>query len=228
MQLNASMRILAICLGLCVADTLAQQSPPVDLKEGLDEAKISEIMSVGYATLSNYIPAYVWGEHQFDKGPQLRTVKTLLESETDARWARILLDERVIATAREGIYRTEAGGLRTLQGVEGEAYPLNEQYRYTFAEDNTVASPLGTSATLKSIDYLYGPPTRTEKIDGNELVIHWYGFIGFCTDQGSDRIKGLSMPFAFYKFGYRDFANLLPSRPPAPPTMRQRQAPWAA
>ena len=221
MKLQSSVRIMVLVCCCCGAGTFAQMSSPAGSRSGpgLDEARITAIMAAGYENLGAYLPANMMAEHKFDTNLQVRAVKSLLEGATnDVRWARILLDERILAANHENINRRTVGTIRTLQGGVKSAYPLAQPFDFMIEEADAPVQLLGTKASLETIKYLYGGPTRIEKVEKKNVDIHWYDFVGFGADTGSVRIRGLSLPYVFFKLGYRDFARLcLSTRTPAPP-----------
>ena len=184
MKLHPSTRIMVILFSFfCGTSTFAQETSPARFRSGLDIdiSKTTEIMAAGYANLGSYIPANMTAEHVFNAGLQVQTAKSILEDAIDVRWARILLDERILAADNEKINMWTAGGIRTLQGEARFAYPLDRQFDFLCEDDDAPSKILGTKASLGTIKYLYGDPARTEKVDKKKIDIQWYDFIGFCT-----------------------------------------------
>jgi hypothetical protein len=147
---------------------------------------------------------------EFNKKTQIPIVKKLLMGETDLRWARIALDERILAKSKEKDYRYIIGIMWRLGGAAQppfNAHPLDKLISLIPGDDKGRRELLGTLATLSTVEAAYGKPTRTETVD--EVTVHYFGLIGFCTDGKTDKIVGVRMPFVFFKLGHRDFARMI-------------------
>ncbi len=215
MKHDTSITLLICILSLSVTMALAQASSSNQTGTGLtvNEKQIEKIMSAAYTNLKKIEPWQVLWETEFDKVRQVPTVKALLEKEPDVRWARILLDERVFGAKKEKDYNWVVGIIWRLSGGSEppfKAHPLEEPFDLVPSDDKGRTELLGTTATMKTIESIYGKPVRVEKGKGEakKMEIKYYGLIGFYTDQGGDQVKGLQMPFVLFKLGYRDLARL--------------------
>jgi hypothetical protein len=211
--------ILIIILILTGSFVYGETSSSKDLPSSrisLDEKKIEKIMDEAYKKLKNNDAWQLHWEQKFDKEKQIPTVKALLENETDLRWAKILLDERILSSKMEKEFTRITGIIWALSSgasLPFQTHPLNEEFGLIPGDGKSGSELIGTKATLKTIKSLYGDPSRIEKVKNEnkerELEVNYFGLVSFYTDPGNDEIKGLKMPFVFFKLGYRDFAKLI-------------------
>jgi len=193
---------------------------------------IGSTMSTAYANLDKKDLWRVPWETTFDKDRHVPVVKALLERSSDVRWARILLDPRIIGPNQEEYYNWIAGSLMRLSG-EFQARPLDKPFEYVPVDATVRSKLLGTVATRKTIEDIYGKPTRVDavRMGDKDLDLILYGIIGFYTDSGTSEIKGVYLPYVFVKLGFRDFATLVlkaagephedtKKRPTTPPTVQ--------
>lgn len=210
-RVGSAVLILGLCVKLAFAQTPA--TGPATQGPQLDGKKIEAIMSAAYTQLAKSDAWQLPWEKDFDKERQVPAVKALIEKEPDVRWARIVLDDRILGPTKEKDYSWAVGIIWAMSSGANfpfRSHPLGETFDFVPGDDEGRAKLLGSTATLKTIESLYGKPTRVENGQGDArgMIINCYGLVGFMTAEGGVQISGLRMPFVFFKLGYRPLARL--------------------
>jgi hypothetical protein len=184
------------------ADRAIAPAPP------LAEDEVERVMAAAYAKLPD---AWQPHERQFNKEAQVPLVTKLLNNEADTRWAKILIDSRVLGKDREFSFTVGAVMALTRGGPPFEPYPITEEFGLPKPNEEGTKWLVNQGVNIDDIKRLYGAPQKVS--DWKGYKVHYYGFVGFRTSVDNPMIEGLHMPFCFFKLGHSPFAELVSQRP---------------